>query len=1101
MDYPRLLKMLRWPVAFLLLTCLASASWAQDQSSWADERAKLKMTLEEMGPTALARDADATDRAVAPMNVAQLQVYTYNMGIQLGRIFSSGRATFPNPDGTLRAYWFTSSVAFAVEGGPWHPTGLAHETSDFHSTSKMDWEAKDGARGVQYSNPPQLTGGYPMYAMSDLPATWPTSGWPAPTVNEVWAGTDTWNKWEIVGDRNAYCVFDDKYADREGDGQSTSLGIEVKKRAIAYGAMNIVFLQYEFTNTSSNNYTGVYVGHVCDKGSPSTNDFENSWMEYDEANQMIYSVAGNYDAATGTQTRPTTSEQLGFVAQMVLESPTGSFREDNYNPTLPGTQILTASVNPMPLEDATMTFGPTNILTRVALLDWGDRVLVNEESLYGAFSGDISVMESGHADNVWKTGLSGTGLPILKQDSDDYKAYNTNWDGDTDHFYYTASGPFSMASGASFDFVVAFVGGLTMPQLQSGAALAKHTYNIQFAGPAAPPAPTSFTSNGITAGPGGKEFDPRLHAYPIHYAPSGDITLSWDLNGSVSTPDPSSGVADFEGVRIYRSMDRGARWGAVISDAQGAFAAWTPVRQWDLNNGITGNDGLSRTYLGDDTGLESTWTDPDMMDGVEYWYAITAFDRGEFNGPVQLLRSLESPRGSNPNAPNVIAVIAGSRPSGYTEGMVGTGSTAGDRIYLFNENAAANESQVYVDLVNDSQIEGDSYSVSISDFYVTAAGDTMKANVLTSGGGNEYTVSGVSVRNTVTSTNLIENSIVSLAGRGGDNIAVTEGFRVYALDAHDGAPGIYSFSDVGGGTSTKNSENGGSYYVSPQGYAGSSYERAIYNANYDDFEIRFGLTDAAGDTNMAVCRDLNPRDYAKAPFELWNITTNTRTWPIIPWWWGSADWDDGWEGIIVTDIPYDDDFFDATKYPQHDPTNATGYWSYTENAPATSRSDWLYWLAFGGPTTPTWYTGETWRMTTYKPLVNEAGNSFTFSTTAPTIVDSLVTLDDIMVVPNPYYIYAEWDMSNNRRKIQFTNVPMNSEIQIYTLSGELVAILDNHGDATAVAGGKLYNSNRVGTVDWNIWTYEFTEAAYGLYVYVVKTDDGKTKVGKFAIIR
>jgi hypothetical protein len=78
---------------------------------------------------------------------------------------------------------------------------------------------------------------------------------------------------------------------------------------------------------------------------------------------------------------------------------------------------------------------------------------------------------------------------------------------------------------------------------------------------------------------------------------------------------------------------------------------------------------------------------------------------------------------------------------------------------------------------------------------------------------------------------------------------------------------------------------------------------------------------------------------------------------------------------------------------------------------------------------------------------------------------------------------------------------MNSEISIYTLAGELVAILDHHGDAEAVAGGRQYNSNRVGTVDWNIWTYEFTEAAYGLYIYVVKTDDGDTKVGKFAIIR
>ena len=133
--------------------------------------------------------------------------------------------------------------------------------------------------------------------------------------------------------------------------------------------------------------------------------------------------------------------------------------------------------------------------------------------------------------------------------------------------------------------------------------------------------------------------------------------------------------------------------------------------------------------------------------------------------------------------------------------------------------------------------------------------------------------------------------------------------------------------------------------------------------------------------------------------------------------------------------------------------------------------------------------------------LTQVGTTYEFSTTAPIISDSLETLDDIMVVPNPYYIYADWDLSNNRRKIQFTNVPMDSEISIYTLSGELVAVLDHSGDALANAGAKGYNSNRVGTVDWNIWTYEFTEAAYGLYVYVCKTEGGGTKVGKFAIVR
>ena len=103
MDYPRLLKKLRWPVALLLLVCYASVSWAQTepgQPPWAQERARLKMTLQEKDPAAFARATHATDRGVAAMNVAQLSIYTFNFGNQLGRIFTPGRADFPNPEGT-----------------------------------------------------------------------------------------------------------------------------------------------------------------------------------------------------------------------------------------------------------------------------------------------------------------------------------------------------------------------------------------------------------------------------------------------------------------------------------------------------------------------------------------------------------------------------------------------------------------------------------------------------------------------------------------------------------------------------------------------------------------------------------------------------------------------------------------------------------------------------------------------------------------------------------------------------------------------------------------------------------------------------------------
>ncbi len=1096
MDYPRLLKMLRWPVAFMLLTCMASASWAQGQPGWAEERAQLKMTLEDMGPTALARDADATDRAVSVMDLSQLKVHTYNMGIQLGRIFSAGRGNFPNADGTQRSYWFTSTVAFAVEGvvGTSHPTGMVHETSDFHSLSKMDWEAKDGARGIQFSNPPQLEGSYPIYATSDLPATWPTSGWPAPeSVEEVWAGTDTWFKWERAGDRNTYCIFDDAYADRENDGQSIPLGIEVKKRAIAYSALNVVYMQYEFTNTSSNNYTGVYIGHICDKGSPSSNDFADATLDYFEEDQLLFSVASNFDPGTGKHTRPSTSEQLAFVGQMVLESPTGSFREDNYDPDDPGANYLTSSVAGMPIEDSTV-FSPANILTRVALIDWGDRVLRDEAALYGAVSGDISVMDSNYASNIWKTGQSGTGQPILKQTKVEYELYNGTL-ASVDHFYYTASGPFSMASGASFDFVVAFVGGLTWGQFRDAAAVAKHTYNIKYAGPAAPPAPGDFSANGITAGPGGREYDPRIHAYPIYYAPSGNITLTWNLAGTLTTPDPSSGVEDAEGIRLFRSMDRGSTWGNVISDVQGAFANWVPYRQWDLADGITGKDGTSYSYLGDDTGLVSSFVDEEALDGIEYWYAITAYDQGEFDpatGLVQLLPSLQSPIGSNPNAPAVIAVVSGSRPNGFTDGLVDGGATSS--LTPTVSGAYPTDGTVSVNVMVDAGTMDGTYRITTADS--GAYGLDSQTGVI-----------GITLeRLTPTAQVLYTALLPDDTGYGSGLLPIVDGFQVVANTMFNAVSDVYDLLDYtlptvyvpyGGYEQLY----GDDWFMNSELSHGSMSDMAN---RYTTIEIRFDTTA----TQMAyVYNRTGGYDYVgynMFPGTAWDVDGTTDRQVNIAYTRQSAK-----GANLAWDI--DDDPLGANRHYTSvlasDYSGATPDTAYTDLVDGT-KSDWSGSnLDHMWSTIPGMDTGLTWRDLHGTTLTwgfthpMGSGLQYEFSTTGAAIEDSLIDLDDVKVVPNPYYIYSEWDLSNNRRKIQFTNVPINSEIQIYTVSGELVAILDHHGDATAVAGGRGYNSNRVGTVDWNIWTYEFTEAAYGLYVYVLKTDDGKTKVGKFAIIR
>jgi hypothetical protein len=135
-----------------------------------------------------------------------------------------------------------------------------------------------------------------------------------------------------------------------------------------------------------------------------------------------------------------------------------------------------------------------------------------------------------------------------------------------------------------------------------------------------------------------------------------------------------------------------------------------------------------------------------------------------------------------------------------------------------------------------------------------------------------------------------------------------------------------------------------------------------------------------------------------------------------------------------------------------------------------------------------WQPGDELTITTWKPL--SPNDVFEFST-KPYLIQPKVTstmLDEIRVVPNPYIVSAAWEIDPNRLKIQFTNLPAECKISIFNIAGELIRTLH-------------HNSPTLGTVDWNLWTENRQEVAYGLYIYVVETPGGEKKVGKFAIIR
>ena len=70
----------------------------------------------------------------------------------------------------------------------------------------------------------------------------------------------------------------------------------------------------------------------------------------------------------------------------------------------------------------------------------------------------------------------------------------------------------------------------------------------------------------------------------------------------------------------------------------------------------------------------------------------------------------------------------------------------------------------------------------------------------------------------------------------------------------------------------------------------------------------------------------------------------------------------------------------------------------------------------------------------------------------------------------------------------FTNLPRDCTIRIYTLSGELVRILEHHET--------VFNGQEA----WDLLNADALEVAYGIYIFHVETDNAEA-IGKFAVIK
>jgi hypothetical protein len=118
--------------------------------------------------------------------------------------------------------------------------------------------------------------------------------------------------------------------------------------------------------------------------------------------------------------------------------------------------------------------------------------------------------------------------------------------------------------------------------------------------------------------------------------------------------------------------------------------------------------------------------------------------------------------------------------------------------------------------------------------------------------------------------------------------------------------------------------------------------------------------------------------------------------------------------------------------------------------------------------------------------------SYTFATNGVATTDYSTTkaesdLDQIRIVPNPYYAYDSYENNALDNRVKITNLPRQATVTIYNINGTLVRQLTKDSPDTYI--------------DWDIKNFAGIQVAGGIYIVHVNTNVGEKVLKWFGITR
>ena len=916
--------------------------------------------------------------------------------------------------------------------------------------------------------------------LSHKPDTWPKdwTGWPG-----------TYQAGAATADQAAYYVMDDRFNLEfpfhpfPNDPTIGGMGLKVEVRIYQWSnplANDAIFMVYEITNTSQNDYEKVVFGMFGDPHIGGSNDVTDDYAWFDHNLNMVYGYDGDEKGDWGGKT--------GYLGYMFLESPGNNYDGiDNDNDGMIDESMFNGVDDDNDWDPTTDDTGVDGIGPSSPLYPGPDEGeadgVPTAGDPYNPLKPGEPNFETNDLDEADMIGLTSFnayqyGSDAIKNDESIWnrmKPYTevgeenafTDIQQNADNIFLYGSGYFPLKAGDTQRFSIAVLLGENEYDLFTTAKVVQKIYDSGYRFAKAPDKPV------VTIVP-----------------ENGKVTLFWD-DGAESSWDPAYGY-DFQGYSIYRSTDPGFNEIYTITDNFGIQTLWRPLARFDLKDHISGESyvGIHGVHfnLGTNTGLKHQYVDSTVTNGVTYYYAVCSYDIGDTTGTIDIPPS------------ECTKIINKDALTGLLETDVNTGSATPN---------ASSPGTVAASFIKDIQHNGPgSGNLTLQYLDQRAVRDnvTYKITFADAITGNPDTVMFVTDMTeyedniTVTDTEWVELSKSHVV-----NMTITENGSPLSSDLYkfNSLLSLFRFDQSLIGNTVNITYNyqpvwQNRYFNSEDG--ATTFDGIRVYVHDDTIGINSSKTGwLEGDCNYShlvrIWDEGGTNQGFKYPHSYDIVWDSTRI--------DSATSFNQYAPFIIYDVTFSDSI---TVAPFYLVGTSAGKFDIDKTKIGILSQPELN-IAY-----------KTWEVTFLKiagvdPIYPQNGDifhiqigrpfskydEFTFTTKAATYDNSTVNnpLKRIAVVPNPYCAQAIWEpktgyaSGRGERRIQFINLPPKCTIKIFTITGDLVDTI--HHNKTFWDGSET----------WNLLNKENMEIAYGVYIWYVDASGSGLgeKRGKFAVIK